>query len=576
MGSITYEEVYEAFWQCLENKGNTMDAMRFEIDAERKCRELCQELNNRTYRPSRSIVFISEKPVKREIFGAAFRDRVVDTVFARKIGPLLEQQYIDDNYSTRVGKGTLYGIRRVEQMVRECSVNYTRDCWVMKLDMLSYFMSLPKRIAYRKFERLIRRLYHGDDVDLVCWILHTIIYDRPELHCVRNSPIGAWVGLPPTKSLFNSDGRHGLPIGKVVSQMTALVFMDDLDHELTSPEWEGMEYGHYMDDMVFVSVEMELLDRARVVVDRWAHRNGVRRHPRKMYLQHYAKGVLFTGGMILPGRTYISNRTVGACIDQIERFNCLARSNDTYVYRHYEQFTSVMNSYLGMMRHFAAFNIVCKVFRRIGPEWYKVIYVDLKYKRYTVRVRKPYQTKTLQLERLDAELNYLFKTEKFMTEQEVLAWQENTGNHEFYMILIGSFMHAYGNGAFALARATGYRVMLKRRKAGNLVTTGFPIASLEQVRACIAAAGGELERIDDKTYLFRGIDGTPDDQMVKEPHCTPPYTKPVPRSVPVGRDKLQWLKDAIQNFNLSMSTPMDAMLFIGTLQQQLKDSDDTN
>lgn len=163
-----------------------------------------------------------------------------------------------------------------------------------------------------------------------------------------------------------------------------------------------------------------------------------------------------------------------------------------------------------------------------------------------------------------------------MTEQEILAWQEHTGNHEFYLILIGSFMHAYGNGAFALARATGYRVMRKRRKAGNLVTTGFPIASLEQVRACIAAAGGELERIDDKTYVFRGIDGTPDDQMVKEPHCTPPYTKPVPRSVPVGRDKLQWLKDAIQNFNLSMSTPMDAMLFIGTLQQQLKDSDDTN
>ena len=68
----------------------------------------------------------------------------------------------------------------------------------------------------------------------------------------------------------------------------------------------------------------------------------------------------------------------------------------------------------------------------------------------------------------------------------MLAWQEQTGNREFYMILIGSFMHAYGNGAFALSRATGYRVMRKRRKAGNLVTTGFPIASLEQVRAVLA------------------------------------------------------------------------------------------
>ena len=163
-----------------------------------------------------------------------------------------------------------------------------------------------------------------------------------------------------------------------------------------------------------------------------------------------------------------------------------------------------------------------------------------------------------------------------MTEQEVLVWQEQTGNREFYMILIGSFMHAYGNGAFALSRATGYRVMRKRRKAGNLLTTGFPIASLEQVRASITAVGGELERIDDKTYLFRGIDGTPDDAMVNEPYYISPNAKPAPRSETADRVKLQWLKNAIQNFNLSMSTPMDAMLFIGTLQQQLKDSDDTD
>lgn len=409
MGSITYEEVYEAFWQCLEHKGNTMDAMRFEIDAERECRKICQELNNRTYRPSRSIVFISEKPVKREIFGAAFRDRVVDTVFARKIGPVLERQFIDDNYSTRVGKGTLYGIHQVEQMIRECSENYTLDCWVMKLDLQSYFMSLPKRTAYRKFERIIRQLYHEADVDLVCWMLHTIIYDRPELHCVRNSRREAWEGLPPNKSLFHSDGKHGVPIGKIVSQMTALVFMDDLDHELTSPEWAGMMYGHYMDDMVFVSRDRQLLQKAREAVDDWARRSGVRRHPRKMYLQHFAKGVLFTGGMIMPGRTYISNRTVGACIDQIERFNSLARSNATYVERHCEQFASVMNSYLGMMRHFAAFRQVCKVVRRIGPEWYRVIYVDLKPRRYVVRIRRSHQEKTRQLERLEAELSYLFK-----------------------------------------------------------------------------------------------------------------------------------------------------------------------
>ena len=409
--AFTYEEVYLAFRLCMDHKGNTLDALRFEIDGERECRKLLDEINSRTYRPSRSIVFISEHPVKREIFGAAFRDRVADTIFAMKIGPLLEQQYIDDNYSTRPGKGTLYGIRRVEQMIRECSEDYTMDCWVMKLDMMSYFMSLPKRIAYRKFARLVRRLYHGTDVDLLCWLLHTIIYDRPELHCVRNSPRASWQGLPPNKSLFNSDGKHGLPIGKVVSQMTALVFMDDLDHTITDGRLWHVHYGHYMDDMLFVSRSLQSLEQTRLLVDRWATVNGVRLHPKKMYLQHYAKGVLFTGGMILPGRTYISNRSVGTCIQKIEGYNRLARSQSDYVAHHVEEFASVMNSYLGMMRHFDGYNTACRVVSRIATEWYRVIYVVLKPKCYKVCIRKSYRQKDRQLKRLNDELKELFNND---------------------------------------------------------------------------------------------------------------------------------------------------------------------
>ena len=48
-----------------------------------------------------------------------------------------------------------------------------------------------------------------------------------------------------------------------------------------------------------------------------------------------------------------------------------------------------------------------------------------------------------------------------MTEREILDKQEQTGNQEYYLMLVGSFLHAYGNGVFALARATGYRVHIE-------------------------------------------------------------------------------------------------------------------
>ena len=110
-----------------------------------------------------------------------------------------------------------------------------------------------------------------------------------------------------------------------------------------------------------------------------------------------------------------------------------------------------------------------------------------------------------------------------MTEREILDRQEQTGNQQFLLVLVGSFLHAYGNGAFALARVTGYRVRRKQRKWGEVLVVGFPIAQLDLVRQQLRDAGADVEQVDDKTFLFRGIDGTPDPQMVVEPARTSYY-----------------------------------------------------
>ena len=48
-----------------------------EIDYENNLVQLCEEINSGTYQIGRSIAFIVDKPVKREIFAADFRDRVI-------------------------------------------------------------------------------------------------------------------------------------------------------------------------------------------------------------------------------------------------------------------------------------------------------------------------------------------------------------------------------------------------------------------------------------------------------------------------------------------------------------------
>ena len=57
-------------------------------------------------------------------------------------------------------------------------------------------------------------------------------------------------------------------------------------------------------------------------------------------------------------------------------------------------------------------------------------------------------------------------------------------------------------GAFALSRATGYRVLSKHRKGGDILTCGFPANQLDMVLQRIRDAGGEVEQAGEKTFLY--------------------------------------------------------------------------
>ena len=104
-----------------------------------------------------------------------------------------------------------------------------------------------------------------------------------------------------------------------------------------------------------------------------------------------------------------------------------------------------------------------------------------------------------------------------MTEKEVLQQQETNGQTAFYLIAVGMFYHAYGCGAFALSRATGYRVLCKHRKGGDILTCGFPANQLDMVLQRIREADGEVEQTGEKAFLFRGLDGTPDEKLIRLP-----------------------------------------------------------
>ncbi|MEI6388031.1 MAG: hypothetical protein WCQ50_15485 [Spirochaetota bacterium] len=131
--AFSLEEVFEAYHCCRRHKRNKPSALAFEVDLESQLIGLWRQLNEGSWKPGPAAVFIVEKPVKREIFAAGFSDRIVHHVLINRLNPYFEKAFIYDSYSCRVGKGTHFGIERIKRFIRQCSANYSRDAWTLKL-----------------------------------------------------------------------------------------------------------------------------------------------------------------------------------------------------------------------------------------------------------------------------------------------------------------------------------------------------------------------------------------------------------------------------------------------------------
>jgi len=318
-------DLFQAYYDARKNKRNTINALAFEIDYERKLFELYGDIKSGKYEIGPSICFIIFKPVQREVFAADFRDRIVHHFIYNYISPIFERLFIYDSYSCRMGKGTSRGIKRMNHFICSCSKNYSRPCHILKIDIKGYFMSIDRTILYKKIEKTLRRLKNkaNFDIDFMLGLIRKVVFHDPKKNCIIKGRKSNWKGLPKNKSLFFADKNKGLPIGNLTSQLFGNVYLNDFDifikHLL-----RAKYYGRYVDDIVVVHQDREYLKSIIPFMEKYLRNNlFLELHPKKIYLQHFSKGVRFLGTVIKPYRIYIQNRVKGNFYQKIRYWNNL-------------------------------------------------------------------------------------------------------------------------------------------------------------------------------------------------------------------------------------------------------------
>jgi RNA-directed DNA polymerase len=367
---FSLENIYRAYRRCRKQKRGTVNAMRFEQDLEENLVSLHEELTSGSYRPGRSIAFLVEKPKRREIFAADFRDRVVHHVLVGHLEPRWERRFIHDSYACRKGKGTHAGVERLRSFTRKVTANGTRRAWYLQLDVRGFFVAIDRNILYE-------RLATKERDPAVLWLIHTLLFHEPTENChLRRARRADFERLPAHKTLFKAAPHCGLPIGNLTSQFFANVYLDALD-QFVKHRLKARYYVRYCDDIVLLSAERALLEEWEAEIGEFLSNELRLTLNARRRLRPVSDGIDFLGYIVRPGYLLVRRRVVGACFER------LARAEEALVQRgltlatedgarrvypwHWPVLEAVyqwVNSYLAHFRKASCYRLVERLWRR--------------------------------------------------------------------------------------------------------------------------------------------------------------------------------------------------------------------
>ncbi len=354
-----YQELFVAYTEARLGKRKTRDEHRFEKNAPIILGRLRDSLWHEVYRPLPSSVHIIHQPVMREIFAATFSDRVVHHWIYDNISEWHDRRFINDSYSCRKGKGTLYGIERLDHYIRKVSRNYSVPTYVIQLDIKGYFMSINRKILYLIVITALNKQFKGKEntwrYRVLKHAIKAIIFDNPVKGAKIKSKWSEWLKLPRDKSLFFAPKGVGIVIGNLTSQLFSNIFLDKLDKFV----YYGLgyhAYGRYVDDFFIVVTEDELPKAKQdiEIIRKFLAQMGLELHPNKTRIRNIKDGVPFLGAVVYPDRIVCGKRVQKNMREALYRFS---KGKGDLV---------SIQSYIGHVMHYKSFRMIREMFDQYG------------------------------------------------------------------------------------------------------------------------------------------------------------------------------------------------------------------
>lgn len=216
--AFSRENLFAAYKDASRHKHGKRACYNFEKRLAFNLDRLYEALHDGSYKPQPYYTFMVYEPKPRRIYAPAFSDLVVQHAIYRVIYPIFNPTLIEQSFACRVGKGTHKAADYAQRALQSCRPG----AYTIKLDIRKFFYRIDRAVLRGQIERKIK------DVRFVDLMMQFAEYGEPV----------------------------GIPIGNLLSQLYALVYLDPLDR-FVKRELKVRRYCRYVDDFILFDLTRE-------------------------------------------------------------------------------------------------------------------------------------------------------------------------------------------------------------------------------------------------------------------------------------------------------------------------------
>jgi RNA-directed DNA polymerase len=277
---ISFENLILAWKKARKGKTKKEYVVKFEEELFCNLMALHYELKYKSYKPRELVTFVLRDPKTRVISKSDFRDRIVHHAVCNILEPIFDKSFIYDSCANRLGKGNLFGLKRLKCFIRKVSKNglvaknrFQDKNYIvgycLKADIRHYFEEVDHEIL---INLLSRKVTNKD----VIWLIRQIL---------KNNSVSSGGG----------ERLQGMPLGNLTSQFFANVYLNELDY-FVKHNLKAKYYIRYVDDFVILHNSKEQLEIWKRNIDKFLRgKLKIELHPQKSRIIPLSRGIDFVG-----------------------------------------------------------------------------------------------------------------------------------------------------------------------------------------------------------------------------------------------------------------------------------------